>query len=262
MPDPAPEVRELFHVVLRADPVAAARATAHDCAQPLRVLLLHGWLQDCTCWLRCGGALSRAGHDVLLVDWPRHGHSPTADELGVQNSADGFLDALLMLIDSVGWECGPPLAVAGVSLGAALAMRFAVARPERVARLTLVAPAGLHEPACNVAFHVVAPLVGMLPHPLAHLTRGTPTYGLTIDGITALAGRLGPDGAMHVVVGGCDLVHTPHVAFWGSLLPPHGVRLLPWTSHWWLCTHLHALRLHERPQCWGREAAATLASRL
>mmetsp|Transcript_20860 Transcript_20860/g.67633 ORF Transcript_20860/g.67633 Transcript_20860/m.67633 type:complete len:272 (-) Transcript_20860:623-1438(-) len=251
---------QLFHVVLRA-----TSATAAGDSEPsalLRVVLLHGWLQDCTCWLQVASALSREGHDVLLLDWPHHGHSPSAAELGVEMSACGWLSALDALLMHLGWDSGPPLAVAGCSLGGALSMRYTLMRPDRVARLTLVAPAGLPEPMWNAPFWVASNLVKQIPHPIFNVTRTTPTYGLTPEGVASITRRLGPSGAMRVVVGAYDLVHTPHLEFWTRFLPAASVTVLPRTSHWWACTHLFGLRLHEVPECWGRSGPPRRMSRL
>jgi pimeloyl-ACP methyl ester carboxylesterase len=255
-----PEPPQLFHVVLRA--TSAMPAGDSDPPALLRVVLLHGWLQDCTCWLQVASALRREGHDVLLLDWPHHGHSPSAAELGVEMSPCGWLSALEALLIQLGWDSGPPLALAGCSLGGALSLRYAVLRPDRVARLTLVAPAGLPEPAWNAPFHLASSLVKQLPHPIFNVTRTTPTYGLTPQNIASVAIRLGPSGAMRVVVAAYDLVHSPHWEFWTSLLPAASVTMLPRTSHWWACTHLFGLRLHEEPEYWGRTGQPRRTSRL
>ena len=244
----------LWHAVLRAHPTAAAATVARG-AEPLRVVLLHGILQSCSCWLEVACALSLRGHEVLLLDWPHHGRSPTAAQIGIAMSADGFLLSLERLLAAVGWAHGPPLALAGCSLGGVLALKYACAHPARVARLTLVAPAGLSEPAWNLPFHVLSRLVGSLPHKLAELCRQTPTYGVSEEEVVAMAERLRPEGGLRVVVAGCDLVHTPHEAFWTSLVPPSNFSLHRLTSHWWLCSHLFGLRLHEEPGCWERSAA-------
>jgi hypothetical protein len=53
----------------------------HAPTQPVprrsRVVLLHGWLQDHTCWLSTAVALRDSySHDVLLMDFYGHGRSP------------------------------------------------------------------------------------------------------------------------------------------------------------------------------------------
>eukprot|EP00967_Tisochrysis_lutea_P129600 scaffold223005_cov37-Tisochrysis_lutea.AAC.2 len=250
----------LFHAVIRSAPEPTRKATNQG--PFLRVVLLHGWLQDCTSWLQVASALSCKGHDVLLVDWPHHGHSPSAVELGLQMSPSGWLDGLEVLLAHLQWDSGPPLAVAGCSLGGALSMLYALRRPERVARLTLIAPAGLPEPVWNAPFWLCSTLAKQIPHPIFNVVRTTPTYGLTPKCVESIARRLGPTGAMRVVVAEYDLVHTPHTAFWTEMLPPRSVTLLPRTTHWWACTHLFGLRLHEEPECWGRPNSLSLRSRL
>jgi len=172
-------------------------------------------------------------------------------------SPDGWLEALDEILTQIGWDSGPPFALAGCSLGGALAMRYAAHRPKRVARLTLVAPAGLPEPMWNAPFHLASGFVCRIPHPIFNITKTSPGYGLTPDAIASVAKRLGP--AMRVVVAAYDLVHTPHVAFWSRVLPEKSVTLLPRTTHWWACTHLFGLLLHDEPRCWGREPSRLLS---
>ena len=61
-----------FYLLLRG-----ADGPAPSAVQGGRVVLLHGWLQSHSCWLRTAAALRDTyGHDVLLLDFWGHGHSP------------------------------------------------------------------------------------------------------------------------------------------------------------------------------------------
>jgi pimeloyl-ACP methyl ester carboxylesterase len=112
-----------------------------------RVVLLHGWMQSHTVWLRTAACLrDRYGHDVLLLDWWGHGLSHSDRPLA-DLRVEVLLDQLEAALARFGWlEPGSRrLCMGGISLGGALSLRFAAKRPERVARLTLVCSAGLSE---------------------------------------------------------------------------------------------------------------------
>ncbi len=110
-----------------------------------RVVLLHGWLQDHGSWLKVAMALRDVyGHDCLLIDFWGHGHSPIPSATHL--SDDSYTRLVEECCARCGWDSGPPLCLAGASLGAAVALRFTRDHPTRVARLTLVVPAGLPEP--------------------------------------------------------------------------------------------------------------------
>ena len=92
------------------------------------LVLLHGWAMHSGLW---GPLLPwlAARHRVHAVDLPGHGHSAVTDPY--------TLDAIVAAVDAA-VPAGEPLAVLGWSLGGAVAMRWARARPARVARLVLV----------------------------------------------------------------------------------------------------------------------------
>lgn len=93
-------------------------------------------------------------HRVLIPDLCGLGFSPRVRNVEV--SAAGILAHLEAILDSPGFEQaigaeGPsltaaPLGVIGASMGARVALDLARRRPERVARLMLISPAGLTEP--------------------------------------------------------------------------------------------------------------------
>jgi pimeloyl-ACP methyl ester carboxylesterase len=99
------------------------------------VLLLHGIGHSLRTWFRTVPALTAAGFRAVAIDTPGFGYSeaPEAflDEAGIAGFLAEFLDTFYL--DRVH--------VIAHSLGGALAMVFALHRPERVDRLALVAPA-------------------------------------------------------------------------------------------------------------------------
>lgn len=102
------------------------------------LLLLHGHEQSATSWRWVIPALART-HRVLALSLPGHGdtdpavgdYAPGAD---LAPFVAGFLDTL---------RIDPPLKVVGHSAGGAIALRLALADPQRIATLTLVDSAGL-----------------------------------------------------------------------------------------------------------------------
>lgn len=100
------------------------------------VLLLHGFAGDLLTWQFNLAALA-AGRRAVAVDLPGHGESTL--DVGSGRVADmapwmvGLLDALSL----------PRVHVVGHSMGGYLALCLAQHAPERVASLSLVAPAGV-----------------------------------------------------------------------------------------------------------------------
>jgi pyruvate dehydrogenase E2 component (dihydrolipoamide acetyltransferase) len=100
------------------------------------VLLLHGFAADHTVWAATASVLARSGHHVVAPDLPAHG----ATTIETARIAD-FTAPLPSFIDRLPHKSGFHLVAH--SLGSAAAIALAEARPGLVARLTLVAPAGL-----------------------------------------------------------------------------------------------------------------------
>jgi pimeloyl-[acyl-carrier protein] methyl ester esterase len=94
------------------------------------LVLLHGWAMHSGFW---GPLVTRLGrrHRVHAVDLPGHGESAAPSRF--------TLDDVVRALDSTLETAGSPLTLVGWSLGGLIAMRWALARPERVARLVLVA---------------------------------------------------------------------------------------------------------------------------
>ena len=98
------------------------------------VLLLHGLL-GCGSNFQMGltSALRASGHRVIVPDRAGYGKSPPGPS-GISDQAAQMLD----LMDALGIKS---CTVCGHSLGGAIALRMAVMAPERIGRLSLLAPA-------------------------------------------------------------------------------------------------------------------------
>ncbi len=103
----------------------------------LPAVLIHGFGGDLNNWLFNHEALSEKGGAVYAIDLPGHGGSskqvvsPTLD--GLAATLEGFLNAVTL----------PKAHLIGHSMGGAIAIQFALAHPDRVASLVLIASAGL-----------------------------------------------------------------------------------------------------------------------
>jgi len=103
---------------------------------PVPLVLIHGFGGDLNNWMFNQPVLSE-GHDVLALDLPGHGRS--SKQIGAADLAS-LAGMLADFLDAVGI---PRAHLVGHSLGGAIALQAAVQEPERVAGLTLLAPAGL-----------------------------------------------------------------------------------------------------------------------
>ena len=113
-------------------PAAPLHYTLHGRGAP-PVVLLHGLGSSSTDWPEQRAAL-QARYRLVAVDLPGHGRSPLpARGLTVESMAEDVA-ALLVRLDA------PPAHVLGLSLGACVALRLALAAPRRVRTLTLVNP--------------------------------------------------------------------------------------------------------------------------
>jgi pimeloyl-ACP methyl ester carboxylesterase len=99
-------------------------------------VLLHGIGSNATPFAPMLARLQRHVRRIVAPDYPGHGFSPaargTVTPEALFESLSGVLDATLE----------EPAVVVGNSLGGALALRYAISRPDRVRALVLVSPAG------------------------------------------------------------------------------------------------------------------------
>lgn len=100
------------------------------------IVLVHGFGGDMNAWMFTQDALS-ADRAVYSMDLPGHGGS--AKDVG-----DGDLSVLTSAVIAVMAETGAAhVHLVGHSLGGAAALQVALDHPDKVASLTLIAPAGL-----------------------------------------------------------------------------------------------------------------------
>ncbi len=101
------------------------------------VVLLHGFGTCSFLWRNVGPALALTQHTAYGVDLLGYGESdrPFDADFGLAAQADYLERALTALRVA-------RAAIVGVDLGAAIALRLAAVRPERVARLVLINPIG------------------------------------------------------------------------------------------------------------------------
>ena len=100
------------------------------------ILMIHGFGADLSTWMFNQQALAEA-RPVYAVDLPGHGGS--SKQVG-DGSVAGLARTVRDYMDAAGIERAH---LVGHSLGGAVAVEIALAAPERVTALTLVAPAGL-----------------------------------------------------------------------------------------------------------------------
>ena len=111
--------------------VRAVRAGEGDTT----LLLLHGYGESLTTWRAVFDRLA-AHSKVIAIDLPGFGGSAKPD---TSYSLSAMTDRLSSFIDH--WTSGP-VAVVGHSMGGELAASLALARPDRVKLVILIAPAG------------------------------------------------------------------------------------------------------------------------
>jgi pyruvate dehydrogenase E2 component (dihydrolipoamide acetyltransferase) len=103
------------------------------------VLLLHGYGGDINIWVFNQEALAEVGRTVYALDLPGHGQS--SKDVG-EGNLGSFVDAVAGFMDEMGIEKAH---LVGHSMGGAVAGSCALAHPDRVASLVLIASAGLGE---------------------------------------------------------------------------------------------------------------------
>lgn len=112
------------------------------------IVVLHGLSANAICY---AGLLKRmAPHTrrVVAPDMPAHGFSD-APKSGLDPEV--MTTGLSEVLDRVLAETNEPVVLVGNSMGGLAAVRYARARPERVAGLALVSPGGAPEPAAQFA---------------------------------------------------------------------------------------------------------------
>jgi 3-oxoadipate enol-lactonase len=108
------------------------------------VVLLHSAGLDLTYWDHQIAALGRR-YDVVAVDLPGHGRTPGVAQDWTLEAATAFVGEV---VDRV---CGGPAHLVGLSLGGTLSQAFVLARPDRVASLSLIDIAPTFTPAIRAS---------------------------------------------------------------------------------------------------------------
>ncbi len=161
------------------------------------VLLVHGYGGDRNSWLFLQEPLA-AKHRVYALDLPGHGTS--TKDVGA-GSLDVLAGAVLGVLDAVGAERAH---LVGHSLGGAVIVAVAGKAPDRVASLTLIAPAGFGREANTEYLRGFAdaqsrrelkPYVGMLFADERQATRQV------VDDLLAYKRLDGVDAALHTLLG-------------------------------------------------------------
>jgi pimeloyl-ACP methyl ester carboxylesterase len=100
------------------------------------VVLLHGLSATKRYVVHRSKALPRAGYRLVMYDARGHGASAAPEDPDAYEYSD-LCEDLAALLDAAGVERA---ALAGVSMGAHTALRFALERPERVSALVVITP--------------------------------------------------------------------------------------------------------------------------
>lgn len=122
--------------------IATAETYVVDAGEGPAILILHGFGDTADSWRRIVPRLVE-GHRVVAIDIPPFGRSsqPAVDGTSPVERYTGFFNALVDDLELEG------LTIVGHSLGGAIALGFALERPELIDRLGLIAPAGLGQSA-------------------------------------------------------------------------------------------------------------------
>lgn len=124
------------HVVL-ADR-SSVRVVEHGRQGDAPLMLIHGWGCSAFAFYKNIASLAGAGVHVVVPDLRGHGLSDKPDDIAGYGTA-AMVQHVGQIADALGLK---RFAIAGHSMGAALALRFTIANPRRVTALGLLAPVG------------------------------------------------------------------------------------------------------------------------
>lgn len=203
-------------------------------------VLVHGFAADLTTWMFTQPVLAEA-RAVLAFDLPGHGDS---DKDVGSGDVGFFATTLAGVLDAAGIARAH---LVGHSLGGAIALHFALDAPERVASLTLIAPAGLggRIDGAFVAALVAAERRRPAQEALARLVADPALVGRDmverflrykrLDGVAAalatVAGQLADGDRQKIdLAGRLEALRVPLLAIWGAadtIVPPAHAAALP-----------------------------------
>jgi len=101
----------------------------------LSILILHGWGSNSLRWQRVKELLEEKGLEVLILDLPGFGITPSSDKPW---SRDDYINWIFQRVTEKNWSSFNLL---GHSFGGGLSLKIATNFPEKVERLILCAPA-------------------------------------------------------------------------------------------------------------------------
>ncbi len=134
-------------------------ASNEEPARPL-IVLVHGYSTPSFVYNDYFAPLTAAGFDVLSFDLYGRGFSDRPSGTYGVDRYTGQLGHLLDHIAAARPGSNAPVHLVGYSMGGAIVTHFANLHPERVASMTLIAPAGLAVPEGQVSPIMFSPLVG------------------------------------------------------------------------------------------------------
>lgn len=206
------------------------------------IVVLHGFAAHAVCYGHLLKRFQPRVRRVLAPDLPGHGYS---DAPRHGSSASAISDAVLETLDRVLDE---PAILLGNSMGGLAALRYAQARPEKVAGLALVSPAGAPLPpdefeafisrfrltsyseALEFVDDVFARVPTLLRHPVAHELRKRFAH----PDLKRLIGEISPELMLKpedvnglqtpvLFVWGREerILPRAHYRFWAQHLPQH-----------------------------------------
>lgn len=102
------------------------------------LVIVHGYAEHALRHGRLAAAAAEAGHPVLAVDLPGHGRSP--GERALVRSYAPLVAAVAAAVEDAASRDGERPALFGHSMGGAVALAYALDRPDVLGRLVLSAP--------------------------------------------------------------------------------------------------------------------------
>ncbi|OXI43848.1 acetoin dehydrogenase dihydrolipoyllysine-residue acetyltransferase subunit [Burkholderia aenigmatica] len=211
------------------------------------IVLLHGYGGDSQVWVALASQLQRAGRHLFAPDLPSHG---ATDFDGTDPQA--IADAIVAFVNDLQLDT---FELVGHSLGGAIATKVAVILGHRVARLTLLAPAGLGSEIDGDFIEGMARVThgGGLAHLLRRIAMTTPLLSATqLDQMAAsirerealapLSRRLVSNGRQQVDIGSdLAVLSIPVCVIWGL-----EDKIIPWNQA--TCAG-SAIPVYFLPQC-------------
>jgi pyruvate dehydrogenase E2 component (dihydrolipoamide acetyltransferase) len=138
VPEPDDEAETLPEVATINGRAVSYVSAGDENSDAIPLVLVHGFTGDIASWMFNQPALA-ADRRVIALDLPGHG----ASEKFVDDGSTGYLaSAVIGLLDELTIGCAH---LAGHSLGGAVIAEVYASRPDLVASLTLIAPAGIGE---------------------------------------------------------------------------------------------------------------------